>query len=146
MKPISKILAYLGISITSAFIFAITWVIVMTLTLPKADLAHGQMPFQDPLVFPIMSICAAVSGLIAWPFYTRLGWAASPVKVARRAGLVTVVFIIVATPFSAGIGWFGSYAALLIALIACSLGMKRSGQPSPSPYSSPAAGSESGEA
>ena len=42
-----------------AFAFAITWVITMTLSLPRTDLAYGQMPFEDPLVLPIMSIFAS---------------------------------------------------------------------------------------
>lgn len=146
MKPTQKMLAYLVTSVASAFIFAITWVTVMTLTLPKTDLAHGQMPFQDPLVFPMMSIYAAILGLIVWPFYAWLGWRVSPAKVAKRAALVTGVFIIIVTPFNAIIGWLGSYIALLITLIGCRLGAKQSGQPAPSPYSSPSAGSESGEA
>jgi hypothetical protein len=65
-----KALTYLGISMGLSFAFAVTYVVVMTLTLPKADLAHGQTPFQDPLEFPIMSIVAGISGLVAWRHYS----------------------------------------------------------------------------
>jgi hypothetical protein len=143
MKPIQKVMAYLGISIASSFAFAITWVILMTLTLPKTDLAHGQMPFKDPLVFPIMTIFAVVSGLLAWPFYTLLGWNRPPKTVGIIAGIATFVFIIIATPLNAGIGWVGSYFALLSTLLYCRFNRKLNGQPSGGAYGSPAEGSPS---
>lgn len=145
MKPIQKIIAYFGISLASAFIFAIAWVIIMTFTLPETDMAYGQTPFEDPIVFPIMSAFAIVSGLIAWPFYTYLGWNASPARVACLAGLITLAFILIATPYNAGIGWFGSYFVLLIALVGCRLEMKGPPRISHPPHDSPTEGSPSGE-
>ena len=106
-----KVLAYFGISMILSFVFAITFVIVMTLTLPKTDLMYGQMPFQDPLVLPIMSMFAG------WPLFAILGRRSSPVPVAKTAGIATLVFIVVATPIDARVGWFASYIVCLAALV-----------------------------
>ncbi len=124
MNGTSKITAYLAVSFLSSFAFAICWVIVMTLTLPETDMAYGQMPFQDPLVFPIMSILATVSAFAAWPFYVILGWELSPQRVGIVSGLVTLAFIILVTPIHAGLGWLGSYGALLASLIVCRFRLK----------------------
>jgi hypothetical protein len=116
-----KVLTYLGISMGLSFAFAVTYVIVMTLTLPKTDLAHGQMPFSDSMVFPIMCFGAAISGLIGWPLFVVLGRHAPPMTVAKIAGLSTLVFIVVATPIQSSVGWFGSYIVCLTALFYCSV-------------------------
>ncbi len=129
MNKLERILAYLAVSLVSSFIFAVTWVILMTLTLPETDMAHGQAPFQDPLVFPIMSMFAGVSALLAWPFYTIFGWRHSPVRFGITAAAAALAFIVIATPFDAGIGWLGSYLVLLVALIVCKFKMKENGQP-----------------
>ena len=129
MNAFEKCMGYLGISLLSSFVFAITWVVIMTLTLPETDGAHGQMPFQDSLVFPVMSFYAILSAFVAWPFYTAFGWNLPPVRVGLVAGLATLLFILLITPFNSGIGWLGSYIALLISLIACRITMKQSGQP-----------------
>lgn len=116
-----KTLTYLGISMGLSFAFAVTFVVVMTLTLPKTDLAYGQTPFQDPLVLPIMSIVAGISGLVAWPLFAVLGRYSSPVTVAIITGLTTLLFIVVATPIQPRIGWFGAYIVCLGGLIYCSV-------------------------
>ena len=129
MNKAEKILAYLGVSLVSSFVFAVSCVILMTVTLPETDMAHGQAPFEEPLVFPIMSIFAGISALFAWPFYTFLGWRHSPVKVGIASGAATLMFIIVVTPINAVTGWLGSYAVLLVSLAACRSKMKEKGQP-----------------
>jgi hypothetical protein len=116
-----KALTYLGISMGLSFAYAVTYVVVMTLTLPKADLAHGQTPFQDPLEFPIMSIVAGISGLVAWPLFAALGRYSPPVTVATITGLTTLLFIVVATPIQPSIGLFGAYIVCLSGLIYCSI-------------------------
>ncbi len=126
MNTFNKSMAYLGVSLLSSFVFAILWVILMTLTLPETDGMHGLMPFQDPLVFPIMSMFALMSAVAAWPFYTLFGWNLPPVRVGLVAGITTLLFILLATPINAGIGWLGSYIALLISLIACRITLKQS--------------------
>ena len=128
MNRIEKILTYLGISLASSFIFAVTWVILMTLMLPETDGAHGQVPFQDPLVLPIMSMFAAISALLAWPFYTVFGWRHSPVRFGITASVVTLAFIVVVTPINAGIGWMGSYLVLLVTLVVGKFKMKEISQ------------------
>ena len=122
-----KTLIYLGISVALAFTFAIAYVIVMTLTLPKTDLAYGQRPFQDPLVFPIMAIVAAASGLVAWPLFAFLGRHSPPATVAKITGISTLLFILVATPLQSGIGFFGSYIVCLGALAYCYLRHRTAG-------------------
>ena len=116
-----KTFVYLGISIALAFIFAIAYVIVMTLTLPKSDLAYGQRPFQDPLVFPIMAVVAEASGLVGWPLFAFLGRHSPPALVAKITGITTLFFILAATPFQAGIGFIGAYIVCLGALVYCYL-------------------------
>ncbi len=134
-----KTFTYLGISFTLAFIFAIAYVIVMTLTLPKSDLAYGQRPFQDPLVFPIMAVIAASSGLVGWPLFAFLGRHSPPASVAKVTGITTLLFILVATPFQPRIGFAGSYIVCLGALIYCYLRHRPAGgQQSASPNGGPA--------
>jgi hypothetical protein len=134
MNSLEKIVVYLALSLVSSFIFAVTWVVLMTLTLPETDMAHGQAPFQDPLVFPIMSGFAGISALLAWPFYTLFGWRHPPVRFGVAAGAVTLTFIIIVTPVNAGIGWLGSYIVLLTSLVVCKSKMKEIGQTRPEKY------------
>ena len=122
-----KTLIYLGISVILAFVFAITYVVIMTMTLPKTDLAYGQRPFQDPLVFPIMTLVAGVSGLVGWPLFAVLGRHSRPTTVATITGATTLVFILVATPFASRIGFVGSYIICLGALVYCYLKHRSAG-------------------
>jgi hypothetical protein len=117
----NKALAYLGISMGLSFIFAVTYVVVFTLTLPETDEAHGSIPFEHPLVFPIMSMIAGISGLIGWPFFALLGWRSDPLTVAKIAGIPTLIFIIIATALDPSLGWFGSYFVCLAGLIYCAV-------------------------
>ena len=128
MTTIHKLGTYLGISLVSSFAFALAWVIVMTLTLPETDLAHGQMPFREPLVLPIMSMFATVSGIAAWPLYACLGWRLQPARIGVASGVATLAFILVATSLNARVGWLGAYPVLLISLIMCRITMKPGGQ------------------
>src|ERR1035437_4322432 len=116
-----KTLIYLGISVTLAFVFAIAYVIIMTMTLPKTDLAYGQRPFQDPFVFPIMALVAVVSGLLGWPLFAFLGRHSRPAEVAIITGVTTLLFILVATPFQSRGGFVGSYIVCMGALVFCYL-------------------------
>ena len=121
MEGLEKIGVYLIVSLVCSFVFAVTWLIVMNLTLPETDMAHGQVLFLDPFVLPVMSIIAGVSALAAWPFYAFLGWRHSPVKVGIASGAITLTFIFAATPFCAVVGWWGSYFVLVISLLICRL-------------------------
>ena len=133
-SAMKKTLIYLGVSVTSAFVFAIAYVIVMTMTLPKTDLAYGQRPFQDPLVLPIMALVAVVSGLVGWPLFAFLGRHSRPAEVAMVTGVTTLLFILVATPFQSRIGFAGSYIVCLGALVYCYLRHRPAdGQQSASP-------------
>lgn len=107
----------LFVAFVLAFVFAIAWVIVMTFTLPPTDGAHGQAPFQHPLVFPVMSIFAGLAGTITFPFlYFALR---DRVLAYSIPCLVIIVMfeIILVTPFDARIGFIGSFAAYFVGLV-----------------------------
>ena len=90
------------------FAFAITFVIVMTLTLPKTDGAYGQMPFQDPLVLPVMAIVASFAALLlSMPFY----FVCCSLPLARSVAIivgVTMAELLIVTPINAGAGLPGA--------------------------------------
>lgn len=102
-----------------AFIFAIAFVIVMTLNLPPTDGAYGQAPFADPLVLPVMSTFAGSAGLLAWPFvYLTLRQRRLRACLPVILG-VTLAWIIFITPFHRVAGMLGSFLALGGALLLC---------------------------
>lgn len=115
-----KTFTYLGISLALSFAFAVEYVIVTTLTLPSSDLAYGQALFADPFVFTGMSVIAGISGMVAWPLFAMLGRNAPTATVVKVAGISTLAFIAIVTPFQPFIGWLGSYCVCLGALIYCS--------------------------
>src|SRR5438552_18987495 len=98
-----------AISFGMAFLFAITYVVVMTLTLPKTDGAYGQMPFQDPLVFPVMAIGASFAALlVALPFY----FACRSLPLGRSVAIivaVTMAELVIVTPINSSAGLLGSF-------------------------------------
>jgi hypothetical protein len=102
-----------------AFLFAVVFVVVQQLSLPPTDGAHGQAPFADPLVLPVMSVFAAIAGLLVWPFMyvvlrNRPLTHCLPVVIA-----VTLAWIVIVTPLHSGGGFLGSFLALGTALLAC---------------------------
>src|SRR5690606_15549894 len=99
----------------------ILFVIVMTMTLPESDMAHGQMPFADPLAFPVMMIAAAVCGLLGWPFFAFFGWRGNPLVVAKTTGATVLATIVVGTPIDPVFGWPGACLTGIAALIYCFL-------------------------
>ncbi|MDX2199049.1 MAG: hypothetical protein SF069_08765 [Phycisphaerae bacterium] len=111
-------LQYLGVSFASAFTFAIVFVIVHTLSLPKTDAAYGSNPFANPFVSQALFFVAGASALVAFPFYALFGRGLPATHVGWVAGVVTLTWIIAATPFLGPVGWLGSYVALLVGLIA----------------------------
>ena len=103
-------------SFAMAFLFAVIYVIVMTLSLPPSDGAYGQTPFQDPLVLPIMAIGASMAAVVVFPFfyftcrYKRLG------KSVTIVASITVAELLLITPFDAGAGFVGSFLAFAVGL------------------------------
>ena len=94
-----------AISFGMAFLFAITYVTVMTLTLPKTDGAYGQMPFQDPLVFPVMAMGACFAALVVTlPFYFACRSLPLGKSVAIIIG-VTMAELLVVTPIKLARGF-----------------------------------------
>ena len=106
---------------TLSFASAILFVIVMTLTLPESDMAHGQMPFADPLVFAVMMLVAGVCGILGWPFFAFLGWRTDPLVVAKITGATVLGTILVGTPIDPAFGWPGSCLTGILALLYCFL-------------------------
>lgn len=99
-----------------SFAFAVLWVVVMTLTLPPSDGAHGTTPFSDPLVFPVMSIFASIAAIITFPFlYFTLRDREFPRAICILAGVV-VIEIVIVTPLHAPYGFLGSFAAYFVGL------------------------------
>lgn len=115
----NRAFTYLTISMGLSFVAGVLFVIMMTLTLPESDMAHGQMPFQDPLVFPVMMIGAGISGMIGWPFFLILGRCCEPATVAKITGTSVILGIVIGTPFHPVFGWPGSYLICLLSLIYC---------------------------
>lgn len=74
MNGLRRTVTQPGGNLVSAFVFAITWVVVMHLGLPETDGAYGQAPSQDPIEFIAMA-----SALIGWRFYIVSGWKRSAV-------------------------------------------------------------------
>ncbi len=99
-----------------AFLFAITWVIVMTFSLPSTDGAYGQMPFADPLVFPIMSMFAGIAAVFTFPFlYFTFRSRSFPRAPLVLAGIVMAVILVV-TPIQPALGFLGSFIAYFVGL------------------------------
>lgn len=99
-----------------SFVFAVTYVVVMTLTLPPSDGAYGQAPFADPLVFPIMCIGAAVAGVVVCPFYYFALRTRPFFKSLAIVMGVVLAEIMVVTPFDSGLGFLGSFLAFFVGL------------------------------
>jgi hypothetical protein len=100
-----------------AFLFASTWVVVMTISLPVTDGAYGQMPFEDPLVFEIMSIFAIFAGVITSPvFYYALRNRRFPHALFVFSGIV-IIAIIVTTFINPLLGLIGSFAAYAVGIV-----------------------------
>ena len=109
--------AILLLCFAMSFMFATSWVIVMTMSLPRTDMAFGEMPFQDPLIFPIMSVFASIAAILVFPFTY---FALRNRRLPRATGiLMAVVFaeIAIVTPLDAGLGFIGSFVAYSIGLV-----------------------------
>ena len=124
-----RVFTYLAISMALAFLCATTYVVVLTLTLPKADEMHGQAPFQDQMVLPIMALGAVLSGLVGWPLFALLGRRCSPKRVATVTTIATLAVVIGGTPIRSSLGWPGCYVACVAALVYCSIWCKERRSP-----------------
>lgn len=105
------------LSLALAFVFATSWVAVMTWSLPRSDMAYGSSPFGDPLVLPVMSVLATLAGLATAPF---VHLALRHRRLAPGAGIAagtTLLFIAVLTPINAGLGFLGSFLGYAVGLL-----------------------------
>ena len=112
-----KAITYLGVSLAVSYFSAIVYVIVFTLNLPSSDMAHGTAPFENPLVFLVMSIMALFVGFVGWPAFAFFGRRSRPFNVAMHTGLISVVAILIVTPFNITLGLYAAIVAALITLI-----------------------------
>lgn len=116
MPRIGDAILWLAICFLLAFTFAITWVIIMTLTLPPTDGAYGQAPFEDPLVFPIMSIYASIAAIVVFPITYSVLRDRPFLPATLILAAVVLVEIVVITPFHAPTGFLLSFLAYGIGL------------------------------
>jgi len=108
---------YLGISMALSFISAVTYVIFFTINLPVTDGAHGMAPFEDPLVFPIMSIIALITGFVGWPCFALLGRRSRLDQVAISTGIASIMAIVCITPFNLALGFYAAVISVLFVLV-----------------------------
>ena len=118
MKKALKIFAG---CMVGAFVTAIAFVVTMTLSLPKSDMAHGQMPFQDPLVFPIMSMGAGIAGIVVFPFAYLALRTKNIIHCAKIAFPLVLPATVILTICDIRYGLCGSFASAILALGLCAL-------------------------
>ncbi len=112
-------LELLVLSVLGAEVTAIVFVVVLTYTLPPSGGAYGQYPFQDSLVFPIMSMFAVVCGLLTFPFAL---WLLRRVSLGRSSVVIVlsaVAAVVVVTPFFRLFAVPCAFAAALGAMFFC---------------------------
>jgi hypothetical protein len=110
------------LSFAGAVISAALFVAVLQRSLPPTDAAYGQSLISglwDPFVIGCIVLSATVSALLTIPvaYFCLRGRQILPC--AALAFLCVAIEIVVVTPWFGYAGWFGSYAALLAALIYC---------------------------
>lgn len=114
--------SFLALSFVGAFVTGITFLLALHLSLGPDDDGYGQSVFavlNDPFVRAVFLPVTLLSGLVASPITflclrrRRLAIAA-PIVFGSVLGTVALV-----TPFSPGLGWLSSYAALILACLAC---------------------------
>lgn len=110
-------LLILAICFALSYVFAITWVVVMTYTLPSSDGAYGQTPFEDPLVLPVMSLFAAIAAIAVFPFtYVAFRDCSLPIGLAVLTAVVLIEILLI-TPISSFLGLVGSFVAYAVGLM-----------------------------
>ena len=119
INKMKKTLKIFSGCIAGSFVTAIVFVITLTLSLPESDMAHGQMPFEDPLVFPIMCIGAVVAGIIVFPFAYLALRTKDIIHCAKITFFVVLPTVAILTIFDITYGLYGSFISVAVALIAC---------------------------
>jgi hypothetical protein len=127
-------IVWLAICFLLSFLFAITWVVVSTYTLPKTDLAYGQSPFEDELVFPIMSMIASAAAIIVFPFTYYALRDRTPLNASTVVAVIVLAEIVLVTPLNSAAGFVGSFLAFGIGLLAA----RQVSRPRAYPQKSPA--------
>ena len=112
-----KIFCYLGISMMISHFSAIIYVIVFTVCLPVTDMASGMLPFEDPLVLPVMLIIATFFGFAGWPFLAVFGRRSQLSQVVKWTSIAILFAIIGVTPFNIELGLYAALFAALLVLI-----------------------------
>lgn len=107
----NPVLLLILLGVVLAFAFATEFVVVMTLTLPTTDGAHGSVPFSDPLVLPVMSMFALPAGLLTSPMLVASLRARPLCPSLLWVAAVPLVAIVLVTPINAGLGFLLSFPA-----------------------------------
>ena len=107
--------------VLGAFITSIAFVITLTLTLPESDGAYGQLPFQDPIVFSVMSIFVLISGIIVTPFIYFTLRNRNKKRCACLILPAVLICVITLTPIGPGLGLISAFASLVLSTILCML-------------------------
>lgn len=107
-------------SLVGAILSAGLFVVVLHSNLPPGDLAHGQPPFAEPLVLPIMLAIAGLSAVGVVPVAYFALRTANLVKATIVAYGFVALEIVLVTPSHPRAGWMGACLAILAALVFCS--------------------------
>ena len=102
------------LSMAGAFATAVVFVIVFTLSLPPSDGAYGHWPFSGPMVVPVMSMVAAMAGVLMFPLALLLLRRCDP----GRAAAVTFGSVLVATLILTPFLMYSAVPALVLVTIA----------------------------
>jgi hypothetical protein len=106
----------LGVSFGLAFLFAATFVLVLTLALPPDD-AMSRVPFADTFVDFIGAAIASIAAIVVFPF---IYFALRTKPLLKSVGVIiaiVVVEIIAFTPLYPPCGFLGSFVAFGVGLI-----------------------------
>ncbi|MEW6747067.1 MAG: hypothetical protein AB1486_30395 [Planctomycetota bacterium] len=112
-------LTLLLLSFLGAFVVAFVFVVTFTYWLPPSDEAYGQAPFEDPLVFPVMSVGASICGSLAFPLAF---WLLRRVYLGRSFVVVLLSALagnLLITPFLGILGVPGVFLAMIGAMFFC---------------------------
>jgi hypothetical protein len=105
-----------AISMFGAFVSAITFVVMFTYSLPPSDGAYGQAPFEDPVVFPVMSMFAVGAGVIAFLGALAFLWRTSLLRSTCFVFVIVLTEIVLVTPTLHAAAVPGALVAMLAAM------------------------------
>ncbi|MBU4037605.1 MAG: hypothetical protein KKA35_14360, partial [Proteobacteria bacterium] len=91
------------------------------LTQGESDGAYGQLPFEDPFVFPVMSVGAIISGIAITPFVYIALRKRNLKHCAYLILPVVLISIVLFTIIDPRYGMVGGFSSLVLSIIFCIL-------------------------